>query len=148
METYRQTLVNLSLKRSKTIFYYFLTLGILYVIYGIFYSYNKNDVWSGTLWLLTGLGFISYSVIQKNTLEKYFIELNDNVIKAKLALFKSINIKWDEIIELDIKPITIHFILKSDSKEELSLGNLNYNGVLKIKSKIKEFADGKGIKIK
>jgi len=146
METYRQIVENLRPQRTKKQFYYFLSLGILYVILGFINFYDDNKaIWSGAIWFLTGIGSIIFSVMQKRTPEKYFIELNKNGIKAKVDLFDSIDLKWNDITEIDKKPISIVFKLKSDTKEILSLGYLSYANVIEFKSKLKEFADEKGI---
>lgn len=45
-----------------------------------------------------------------------------------------------------LKPISLEFQLRNDSKEEVSLGNTGYKNVIDIKSKLLDFAKQKNIK--
>ncbi len=94
-----------------------------------------------------GIAYLIIAYIQKYRNEKYFIEFNDIGIDANILAFKSINIKWDEIKEIEIKPVSIVFNLKSDLKEELSLSALSYASVRRIKEKLKEFTNANEIKM-
>ncbi len=146
MEKYREIIENLQPHRSKKQFYWFLILGIGYITLSIINYLNRGEyIWNDAFFLFAGLSFILGALFQKRRAEKYFIELNNTGINAKVALFASVNLKWNEIEEISLKPISIIFELKSDTKKELSLGYLSYSSVIEMKSKLKEFADEKGI---
>ncbi len=147
METYREVCANINPQKTKTQFYLVLLTGIFYLINGFINYYKDGDnIWLGTFWILGGLGLILVAIIKQKTSEKYFVEFNNNGIEFKLSIFSSPNMKWEDIKEINIKPISIIFELKNNTKEELPLGNMRYIQVLEIKAKLKEFADEKGIK--
>lgn len=150
METYKQLTEHHSPKSVKTRYLFFITIGIVYMVFGVVNYYKSNeDIWMTAIWFFGGLGYIVMAFIQKNRSEKYFIEFNDNGIDAKFSAFKSINIKWNEIKDIEIKPLSIVFKLKSNLKdEELSLSAYSYGSVRKFKSKLNEIANEKGIEIK
>ncbi len=148
METFRQTFDNLHPKKSKTQFTISILLGIIYVAIGISHYFKNNDnILMPSIWILGGIGYVIMAAFQKHRNEKYFIEFNSNGIDANISAFKSINIKWDEIKEIEIKPLSIVFNLKSDLKEELSLSASSYASVRKIKEKLKEFTNANEIKM-
>ena len=146
METYRQPFENILPKRRRTQFLIFILLGLLNTALGIsiYYKDGGNSLQTSIL-IIGGIGYLIMAFIQKYRNEKYFIEFNNNGIDANISAFKSISIKWDEIKEIEIKPISIIFKLNSDLKEELSLSASSYESVIKIKKKIKEFASKKDV---
>ncbi len=148
METFKQTFDNLHPKRRKNQHLIFIFLGLLNTALGISIYYKDGENSSQTsILILGGITYLIIAYIQKYRNEKYFIEFNDIGIDANISAFKSINIKWDEIKEIEIKPVSIVFNLKSDLKEELPLSALSYGSVIKIKQKIKEFTKANEIMI-
>ena len=148
METYRQTFDNLHPKMSKTQFRISILAGLAYIAIGIANYYKDNDnILMTSIWIIGGIGHMIMASYQKHRNEKFFIEFNDIGIGADLSAFKTMSLKWDEINEIEIKPLAIVFKLKSDSQEKLSLSASSYASVLNIKAKLKEFANKKGIKM-
>ncbi len=148
METYRQTFDNIYPKRNKSQFVIFISMGLFYIANGIIkYCENNDDILQASIWFLGGIIFIIMASYQKYRNNKFFIEFNDNGIEANISTFKTININWKEIKEIEINPLNIVFQLKYDSKEILSLSASSYASVLNIKAKLHEFAKEKGIKM-
>jgi len=150
MEAYRQFTENVSLSSTnKKHFPLHIALGITYIAFGLMNYYKSNEnIFYATIWFLGGLVFIIMAIVQKNRAGKYYVELNDNGIDAKFSAFKSVNIKWNEINLIEIKPLSIVIKISDDLKEELSLSVWNYASVIEIKTKLKEFAYTKGIEIR
>ncbi len=150
MERYRETFDNLYPKSKLKQFAYYIFAGIVYFAIGVASYYrNSDDLLMVTIWFLFSIVYIIIAFYQKYRNEKYFVEFNDNGIDTKLSAFKSINIKWNEIKEIEIKPLSIVFKLESYLKdEELSLSAYSYGSVRKFKSKLNKFANEKGIEIK
>ena len=146
METYRQTIEALQPKKNYKLF---ISIGLVYLLNGAvnFYKDFDENFWQGTIWLFTGIGFIINFFLQKDRDKKLYIEINKNTIEAKLSHFTSLSISWNDVISINIKPISIYFELPSNKKEEISLGSLSYKGVLELKEKLHEFAVEKGIKL-
>ncbi|MCF6269852.1 MAG: hypothetical protein L3J41_09085 [Melioribacteraceae bacterium] len=148
METYRQTLDNLHPMNRKKQFSFYIFAGIVYLAIGIANYYRNNqDMLIISIWVLGGLGYIIIAFFYKNRNEKFFIEFNSTEINANVSTFTSFSIKWDEIKEIKMKPISIEFLLNSNDSKEISLGSFYYAKVIEIKSKLKEFADEKRIEI-
>ena len=147
METYRQTFDNIYPKRSKSMFAYHIFAGIVYFAIGVAYYYRNSEDILIVIWLLFSIAQIVIAFFHKYRNDKFFIEFNDNGIQANISTFKTININWSEIKEIEINPLNIVFQLKSDSKEILSLSASSYASVLNIKAKLHEFAKEKGIKM-
>lgn len=148
MEAYRQLTENVSPIIGKKHFPLHIAMGITYIALGLTnYYINNYNIFSASLWLLGGFGFIITAIVQKNRVGKYYVELNDIGIDANLSAFKSIKIKWNEIKSIEIKPLKIVIKLGDDLNEEFSLGVWNYASVINIKAKLKEFANEKAIEI-
>jgi len=146
MEAYRQRVENLNPKNS---YLRFLAMGILYLVYGLFLIITQEnlDFWNSIIWIITGVGFIIGALFQKTKGKEIYIEFNKNGILENLTLHTSLYIRWDDIDEIKIKPISIKFLLKSNDIKEISLGLFFYAQVIEIKAKLKEFAIEKDIKI-
>jgi uncharacterized membrane protein YbhN (UPF0104 family) len=145
METYREKIQNLSAYKSKNQFRLFIFSGLGYILLGFINYFINEHIYSGVLWFLSGVGFLVAAFRQKVEGEKYFIEFNKDGIIAKIEIFYSLEIKWDEIEKIHIKPISISFLLKNKEEKELSLGSLSYKSVITIKDKLNDFAEEKGI---
>ena len=145
METYREIAQNLSPYKGKNLFRNYIFIGIGYILIGLLNYFLNHQTLSGAIWFLSGIAFIVAAFRVKTEREKYFIEFNKDGIIAKIEIFYSIEIKWDEIEEINVKPISISFLLKNKEEKELSLGSLSYKSVITIKEKINEFAKEKGI---
>ncbi len=143
METFKIKLHPL----QKTVKYQFLIwifATILYILAGIIYLINNNQL--GWIWILGGLFYFVALYYSKNYSLEYFCELNDNFIKLQKNTFKKIIIKWDDIKEINIKPINIRITKVDNSTQDLSLAkNTTYQNAIDIKSKLKEFAKEKNI---
>ena len=148
METFKQTFDNLHPKRRKNQHLIFTFMGLINIALGIliYYKDGKNSSQTSIL-IFGGIAYLIIAYIQKYRNEKYFIEFNDIGIDANISAFKAINIKWNEIKEIEIKPVSIVFNLKSDLKEELSLSASSYASVRRIKEKLKEFTNANEIKM-
>ncbi len=147
MKTYRQTFDNIYPKRGKSMFAYHIFAEIVYFAIGVAYYYRNSEDILIVIWLLFGIAQIVIAFFHKYRNNKFFIEFNDNGIEANISSFKTININWKEIKEIEVKPLNIVFQLTSDSKEILSLSASSYASVLNIKTKLHEFAKEKGIKM-
>ncbi len=148
METFKVSLSNQYDKRSKYQPYYFIILGVFYIIIGMLNLTKSNsDYFSSWIWIITGIGFVIASFFSKNITKKNILELNDKGIYAYHSFNKKINIAWNDLEQIHIKPITFDFILKDGSTESISLGNLAYKGVIETKEKLKEFAIEHNIKL-
>ncbi len=148
METFRIYLSNQYDKRSKNQPYYFIILGVVYTILGILSLTKSNsDYFSGWIWIVTGIGFVIASFFSKNVTSKNILELNNKAIFAHPSIGKNINIDWNNLKYIHIKPISFDFILKDGSIETISLGNVAYKDVIETKEKLKEFAQHHNIKI-
>jgi len=108
---------------------------------------NSSDIFGGWLWILTGCGFIIGSFYTKKYSSKYSLELGQDFIQAHPSFNKNIKIPWNEINQINIKPISFEFILKNGSTESISLSNVAYKDVIETKVKLKEFAQHHNIKI-
>jgi len=147
MESFKVNLSQLD-NRSKNQSYIFAILGLFYLAFGITkFTKTSNSDLSGLIWIITGIGFIISSFYNKKFVSKYILELNQEYVKAHPSLSKNIKISWNQIEQIHIKPISFDFMLKSGSKESISLGNIAYKDVLKTKEKLVEFANAKNITI-
>jgi hypothetical protein len=149
MEAYRQLTENVSPIIGKKHFPLHIATGITYLALGfINYYVNNENIFLAAIWFLGGMGFIITAIVQKNRAGKYYVELNDNGIDANLSQFKSVNIKWNEIKLIEIKPLSIVFNLEDNSNKEILLSVWNYASVKTIKAKLNEFANENGIEIR
>lgn len=148
MEPFKISLSNSINKRSKYQPYYFAVLGLIYIVFGILNLIkNSSDIFGGWFWILTGCGFIIGSFYTKKYTSKYFLELNQDFIKAHPSFNKNIKIPWNKIEQIHIKPISLEFTLKNGSTESISLGNVAYKDVIETKGKLNEFTQHHNIKI-
>ncbi len=148
METFKVSLSNQYDKKPKYQPYYFIILGVFYIIIGMLNLTKSNsDYFSGWIWIITGIGFVIASFFSRNITKKNFLELNDKAIIAYPSFNKKINIAWNNLEQIHIKPIAFDFILKDGSTESISLGNLAYKDVIETKEKLKEFAIEHNIKL-
>ena len=148
METFKVSLSNQYDKKPKYQPYYFIILGVVYIIFGMLNLTKSNhDYFPGWIWIITGIGFVIASFFSKNITKKNILELNDKGIFVYLSLGKNISLNWNNLQEIHIKPIAFDFILKDGSTESISLGNLAYKDVIETKEKLKEFAIEHNIKL-
>ncbi len=148
METFKVSLSNQYDKKPKYQPYYFIILGVFYIIIGMLNLTKSNsDYFSSWIWIITGIGFVIASFFSKNITKKNILELNDKGIYAYHSFNKKINIAWNDLEQIHIKPIAFDFILKDGSTESISLGNLAYKDVIETKEKLKEFAIEHNIKL-
>jgi hypothetical protein len=125
---------------------YLLFFGALtYIVLGIINLIDKNVF--GWVWISLGIIYFFLLYYQKNYSTKYFFEIQSDSIRAQQSAFKKSEIKLNNIKEIYIKPISIEFILSDNAKEEILLGNTSYKNVIDIKSKLREIAKEKNIKI-
>lgn len=135
-------------KNYKTQRYLFLLLGIVYVSNGIndYYEKSQNDFFF-VFWIVAGILILLGTFIDKRVTDKYYLNIDDEMISAKLAFTQKIKIAWEDIKSLNLKPIKVEFILTNGKKQDLSLSQLSYNDVKLIKKKISEFAKYKNVEI-
>lgn len=146
MEPYRQTIQNLNPKNSSLRFF---AIGILYLVYGIFITISKENlhIWNSILWMISGTGFIIGAILLRKKGKEIYIEFNDNCIRENHTIRSSLDIRWEDIDKIEIKPISIKISLKSNDIKEISMGSYLYGQVIDIKAKLKEFAVEKDIKL-
>ena len=93
------------------------------------------------------------SVIKK-FVKRCYITLDDQGIKTtisnkwmKFPLFENVNIRWEEIKSIGIKPLKIDINLNDGSKKEIELGDLTYKQHQILKPKLQEYIHAKEIKM-
>ncbi|MCB9250720.1 MAG: hypothetical protein H6613_20365 [Ignavibacteriales bacterium] len=99
------------------------------------YLINNYSPFLGLIWVLGGIIFLIGGYFQTNFTSKYYFEINDRSILIKQSLSATKSISLDNIKNIQIKPISIDFLLNDNSKESISLGNVGYKNVLDIKEK-------------
>ena len=135
-------------KKSKWSPYYYIIMGIIYISLGVLNYFSfKYSIFHGLIWVFGGILFLIAGYYQTNFSSKYFIELNDHSVHFRNSIKNTTRIDWTKINLIHLKPISIEFILKDNSKESLSFGNVGYKNVLDIKEKMADFATSKGISI-
>jgi len=144
METFKIYLNPLQ-KQTKYQPYLLFFGAFTYIVLGIINLIDKNVF--GWVWISLGIIYFFLLYYQKNYSTKYFFEIQSDSIRAQQSAFKKSEIKLNNIKEIYIKPISIEFILSDNAKEEILLGNTSYKNVIDIKSKLREIAKEKNIKI-
>lgn len=73
-------------KNYKTQRYLFLLLGIVYVSNGIndYYEKSQNDFFF-VFWIVAGILILLGTFIDKRVTDKYYLNIDDEMISAKLA---------------------------------------------------------------
>lgn len=97
--------------------------------------------------MISGAGFIIGAILLRKKGKEIYIEFNDNCIRENHTLRSSLDIRWEDIDKIEIKPISIKISLKSNDIKEISMGSYLYGQVIDIKAKLKEFAVEKDIKL-
>lgn len=68
-----------------------------------------------------------------------YIEITDGYVKLKTSLFaKEEVINWSDIKSIDVKILSIEITEEDGSKHKISLGNLDYETILKVKECFRE----------
>ncbi|MCB9219890.1 MAG: hypothetical protein H6610_10590 [Ignavibacteriales bacterium] len=148
MKTFK-TYLNPEQRKSKFSPYYYSILGVVYIVLGVMnYLINNYSPFLGLIWVLGGIIFLIGGYFQTNFTSKYYFEINDRSILIKQSLSATKSISLDNIKNIQIKPISIDFLLNDNSKESISLGNVGYKNVLDIKEKLTEIPANKGIAVK
>ncbi len=147
METFKISLANQYSKRSKYQPYFFMAFGVIYFLMGFFRESGDEafGIITKWIWIITGIFFILYGFIARKDSTRNILEINNNNVKADLPLSKNMEILWDNISQIHIKPISVEFKLKDGATKEISLGNVAYKDVIKTKEVLNKFAKEKNI---
>ena len=62
-------------------------------------------------------------------------------------MLEKVNIKWEEIKLIDVKPLKIEIDLKDGSHKEIELGDLMYKQHQELKTNLQEYLQAKEIKM-
>lgn len=147
MEIFRVNL-NPLVKNYKYQPLFFVIMGLLYSIIGLFRLSSSNSELDDWIWIVGGIFFLIGAYYLRNNESKYFFEINNDSIQFRQTISKPKHYLFSEISAIHFKPISILLSLTNGLNEEISLGNVGYKNVLDIKTELKEIAVQKGIQIK
>ena len=120
---------------------------IIVAVSWIFFSINSETL-NRNLWItiafLTAFG--SYQIwagLGKST--RFITFDNESILVKKDSLLSPVTIKASDISKIDIYPLSVIFLRKSDKKFLLRLGSVNYETNEKIIDELVKFAGDNGI---
>lgn len=128
--------------------------GIIYIFLAILISYYTD--FSSDFAFICGIALVIFAIGYKKLIKnrRSHITLDEQGIKAtifnkwmKLPLFDKVNIKWEEIKSIDIKPLKIEIDLKDGSHKEVELGDLMYKQHQELKTNLMKYLQVKTIKM-
>lgn len=131
--------------------------GVMGII-GIFAFYIlRSDYFTLFLSIIFLIGAAGY----KKFIKRNFILVDDEGIKAEFAYLDLVKlrhlippylrrldkvyVKWEDIQSVSKEPLKITIVLNNDSQKEIYIGDLSYKDHQKLREKLQEYIEAKGI---
>jgi hypothetical protein len=122
-----------------------IAIGIYWLLFNIGKGSQSSKQWITVAFLV---GFGAYQIYAFLGLAVKFIEISsENIRLKKNSLSPVISFSPDQIRKIELFPLNVIFLYKSDKKVILRFGISDPGKVEDIKSKIVEFADSNGVNL-